>query len=594
MKAIFFAGVALFAVGHVRAHATELRRGPALYCHRTANKDAPENTLDSLEQAALLGCDVIEIDIRRTLDGVLVLNHDGVLERLTDGEGTVDQSYFVELAHLDAGKWMGQRFSGDRIARFDDALRLAHRLNVRLALDIKTRGLGPDILRALEREGMMERVEIGGEPDDVRALLPKQVATSAGETWLQPGVTQVEVERLHQQGKAVIVNFSANGHEMDFAGMKAAVAAGVDGISVDFPRLGADAVGRPVEATLQRLIAAAEAGEDADRARAILALSRYEGFPLEAYFLHWLQDGPPLASHAAAVSLAFARPMTDPVKLTPALRAKAPAARANAAWTVGKLQAPAGMLVPLLHDESPEVVRQALISLAQANGDVSGDTLLPFLHEPTPAIRGAAALALARHQPSIAATAIPEQLQVEIRSVDGLAKAYSAAGGKAISQHDIDVVMASFRCQMLMIRAISEIPGDVSTKALTSLAFQRVSNFAQTDSMVAGFQLWDRAGAEPDAIVVQLGSTDSVVADRAEWALVKGDERVLPAVRQGLNNPATRTRAIRILAWHGDGASVTELEQIAQAPGPDRELAAWAVTKIQMLSSALPTSGKGE
>ena len=40
-----------------------------LLCHRTANKDTPENTLASLEQAALLGCDVVEIYLRRTLDG---------------------------------------------------------------------------------------------------------------------------------------------------------------------------------------------------------------------------------------------------------------------------------------------------------------------------------------------------------------------------------------------------------------------------------------------------------------------------------------------------------------------------------------------
>jgi len=176
----------LFLASHVCVHAAELRHGPALYCHRTANKDAPENTLDSLEQAALLGCDVIEIDVRRTLDGVLILNHDGFLERLSDGEGAIDQTYYVELEHLDAGAWMGSRFSGDRIARFDDALRLARRLDVRLVLDIKTRGLGPDILRALEREGMMERVRIGGDPDDVRALLPKQIATRQA----KPGLNQ--------------------------------------------------------------------------------------------------------------------------------------------------------------------------------------------------------------------------------------------------------------------------------------------------------------------------------------------------------------------------------------------------------------------
>jgi len=79
-----------------------LTRGSArMICHRTANSEQrtantemPENTLDSLDLAARLGCGVVEIDLRMTLDGEIVLNHDGFLERLTDGMGEADKSYF--------------------------------------------------------------------------------------------------------------------------------------------------------------------------------------------------------------------------------------------------------------------------------------------------------------------------------------------------------------------------------------------------------------------------------------------------------------------------------------------------------------------
>jgi NADPH-dependent ferric siderophore reductase len=107
--------------------------------------------------------------------------------------------------------------------------------------------------------------------------------------------------------------------------------------------------------------------------------------------------------------------------------------------------------------------------------------------------------------------------------------------------------------------------------------------------MVAGFQLWDRAGAQPDAIVAQLSSPDSVLADRAEWALVKGDERVLPAVRQALKNPAAKARAIRILAWRGDAESIPELDNIAHSADSAAALASWAVAKIRMLQFAQST-----
>ena len=242
------------------ARAADLQPGRvALLCHRTANKDVPENTLESLEQAALLGCDVVEIDLRRTLDGKIVLNHDGILERLTDGIGEIETSYYDDLRLRDAGGWMADRFVGMRIPLFEDALRLAREKDIRLILDIKDKGIGPDVLKLLQREGMLERVRFGGQWADVKELYPR--ANEEQAVWVQPGVTAEQVKAYHRAGKAVIANFSANDHEMDLAGMKAAVAAGVDGINVDYPRLGADAVGRPVERKLAKLAAQANVGE---------------------------------------------------------------------------------------------------------------------------------------------------------------------------------------------------------------------------------------------------------------------------------------------------------------------------------------------
>src|SRR5271168_1553828 len=115
MKRIGFALFLIFpAIGTMRA-ATLQPGGVQLLCHRTANEDVPENTLESLEQASLLGCDVVELDVRRTLDGVVILNHDGFLERLTDGVGEVETTYYDDMRLRDVGGWMGERFTGMRI-----------------------------------------------------------------------------------------------------------------------------------------------------------------------------------------------------------------------------------------------------------------------------------------------------------------------------------------------------------------------------------------------------------------------------------------------------------------------------------------------
>lgn len=49
---------------------------PLIVAHRGAWGMAPQNSLDALEDAIAIGCDGIEIDVRRTADGRIVLVHD--------------------------------------------------------------------------------------------------------------------------------------------------------------------------------------------------------------------------------------------------------------------------------------------------------------------------------------------------------------------------------------------------------------------------------------------------------------------------------------------------------------------------------------
>jgi glycerophosphoryl diester phosphodiesterase/HEAT repeat protein len=570
------------------AHAAELPPGRVqLLCHRTANKDVPENTSESLEQAAILGCDVVEIDVRRTLDGKLVLNHDGILERLTDGIGDTETSYYDDLRMRDAGGWMADRFEGMRIPLFEDALRLAREKDIRLILDMKDKGIGPDVLQLLQREGMLERVRFAGEWADVKELYPR--ANEEQAVWVQPGVTAEQVKAYHRAGKAVIANFSANDHEMDLAGMKAAVAAGVDGINVDYPRLGADAVGRPVERKLAALASQANVGESAARARAILELSRYRGFALQSEFTHWLLDPDDHVSRAAAVALVIARPSTPPAAFADALRSGNADARANAAWSVGRLGAPANMLLPLLQDESPRVLQETLLALSRMPGDVSAETLLPLLSHSDPGVRGGAALAMARHQPDVALKAVPVQLRLEMKVAIQLGDDYVRRGKPKLTQVETDEIMGHFRCQMKMMQAISMLKGAGGMHALEEQALRPGDDSAQFDGIVATFQLWDRIGTDAQPAVQALGSADTLLADRSEWMLIQAGPSVLPAVREALGSPnaAIKARAIRVVAWQGDMGSLERLRGIQETNPADAELASWAIGKIEMLHPKL-------
>jgi HEAT repeat protein len=578
--------VVLLLTGSVCAPAlakTWQRGTVQLFCHRTANNDAPENTLESLEQAALLGCNVIEIDVRPTLDGELVLNHDGILERLTDGIGETETTYYGDLHLRDSGVWMGDRFAGIKVAKLDDALRLAHDLDVRLILHLKTKGVGAQVLSLLRREDMLERVQFIGEWDDVKQLYPAATSIGFEAIWTNPGVTANEIEGYHREGKSVVVNFSANGHDMDLAGMKAAVAAGADGVNVDYPRLGADAVGRPVEEKLRALSNQASVGDTHVRAKAIFALSRYHGFPLQDEFLHWLLDANDDVSRAAAIALVTEQPRPTAAVFADALHSKNAHARANAAWALGHLAAPASVLSPLLADKDPQVLEETLVALAHVPGDVSAKSLLPLLAHSDPVVRGTAALALARHQPAVALTAVPAQFRKELAQLTRLDDNFHKKATLQLSDEEIVEIRGYIRCEMKMLEAISILKGPTATRTLEELALRHNVQFAEMTPLISSFQLWDRVGADPLPAVKALGSKDVAIADRAEWILIHGGPNVLPDVRLALKSDdvAVRDKAIRIVAWQGDEGSLETLRGMNDSS--DADLVAWAIKKIESL-----------
>jgi glycerophosphoinositol inositolphosphodiesterase len=86
---------------------------PLLIAHRGVSSLVPENTLESYQLAAELGCDGIEVDIQISWDGILFMMHDGDLKRTTNVEQIFPNRsndhpstfLWAELQELDAGSW---------------------------------------------------------------------------------------------------------------------------------------------------------------------------------------------------------------------------------------------------------------------------------------------------------------------------------------------------------------------------------------------------------------------------------------------------------------------------------------------------------
>ena len=479
---------------------------------------------------------------------------------------------------------MGDRFTHMRIPRFEEAVQVAREQGIGLYLDIKTQGIAPLVLEILEREGMLERVVFGGEWKDVPPLYPG--ANHDAVAWVDPGCNAAQVAALQRQGKFVVANFSANAYEMNLDSMRAAVAAGVDALNVDYPRLGAEAVGRPVEAKLTELAEAASAGPTPSRLAAMRELSRYYGFPTQPLFVRWLRDPDDQISRAAAVALVFGRPATPTQVYLDALSAPEKTARQNAAWAIGITGAPAtGSLLSLLNDKDPGVLKEALLALSRCPGEVPAEPLLPFLANGAPAVRGAAALALARHQPQIAAGAVTGLLHREEEQAAQQYADQQHSGNHKLTPEQIKPIVEAYREQMKLIQALESLPPEDALRSLAGQAFRPVVDYSQVTALVAGYQLWDRIGADPAVAIQALRSTDVEVADRAEWVLVKAGPSVLPQLRQALpsSDPASQARIIRILGWQGDRESLPLLRKMQTSNPQNKVLIAWAMEKIEVL-----------
>lgn len=107
--------------------------------HRGYSSCAPENTFPAFEAARLAGTHCIEIDIHLTADNQLVVTHDHRIDRVSTGQGFVEQLTYPQLLESDFGVKYHPAFSGTRIPLLADVLRWAVENHMGLIVEVKQR-----------------------------------------------------------------------------------------------------------------------------------------------------------------------------------------------------------------------------------------------------------------------------------------------------------------------------------------------------------------------------------------------------------------------------------------------------------------------
>lgn len=76
------------------------QRSLHIAAHRGGHHEQPENSIPAIEEAIRLGASVVEVDVRATKDGVLVLMHDKTINRTTNGVGEVAKHTYAEIQQM--------------------------------------------------------------------------------------------------------------------------------------------------------------------------------------------------------------------------------------------------------------------------------------------------------------------------------------------------------------------------------------------------------------------------------------------------------------------------------------------------------------
>ena len=107
--------------------------------HRGYSTKYPENTMPAFIGALDAGTHSIELDVAMTKDEKIVVIHDFSIERVSNGQGYVEQMTLAELQQYDFGGKFSPEFKNTPISELKDVLSWAVKNNVGLIVEAKQR-----------------------------------------------------------------------------------------------------------------------------------------------------------------------------------------------------------------------------------------------------------------------------------------------------------------------------------------------------------------------------------------------------------------------------------------------------------------------
>lgn len=234
-----------------------LRDDVTITAHRGSSIVAPENTLAAFEQAIDDGTDYIELDVRLSADGHVVVSHDDSLQRLLRLDERLSEMTLEAIRQVDVGSWFGDAYVGQGIPTLAKVLQLS-RGRSNLYIELKPVGdnaerLVDAVIDQLPRQRYDQFVLASLSPAAIRAVERREPAlrtTLFAQFVVRGGLNLGDIDAvglrynrisedladaIHRRGYALHA-WTVNGR----AQMSRLIDLGVDNIITDRPALLAD------------------------------------------------------------------------------------------------------------------------------------------------------------------------------------------------------------------------------------------------------------------------------------------------------------------------------------------------------------------
>lgn len=171
------------------------------YAHRGASEYAPENTISSFRKAIELGANGIELDLQITKDKQIVIFHDKLIDKKSNGIGKIEDYTYEELKMLDFGSWFDKSYKNEHIVLFEDFAKEFFSKDLTFAIEIKVLGIEQSVLDIINKYKKHDNIYISSFEFETLKNISK-IDNNIKISWL---VDKIDDDKINK-----LVNISGN------------------------------------------------------------------------------------------------------------------------------------------------------------------------------------------------------------------------------------------------------------------------------------------------------------------------------------------------------------------------------------------------